>query len=242
MSDRAILFNIGRREIVLGKLESGWTRELNIVRWNGGPYKVDIRDWSPDHCRMTRGITLSETEAQELKKILSENLPAESDFPTERSDDPGEAGANVSFKILMHLGTIKTLPSSWVKEVNIVSWNGGEPKVDIRDWCTDYSRMSRGIRLSRDEAMILATADMSCVITPPAETSVADEIISMLIDHFLGIPGIVLAKTESGEIRVTSESGVDTLSLKMHGKPVEISVKAISEATADMDCCSMQPS
>ena len=56
---------------VLSRKDNGWTREVNIVAWNDGPGKVDIREWDPDHKRMTRGVTLFEDEAETLTKILA---------------------------------------------------------------------------------------------------------------------------------------------------------------------------
>ena len=50
------------------KDKDGWKRELNLVSWNGqDPPKFDIREWSDDHTRMSRGITLYE---QEMRKIV----------------------------------------------------------------------------------------------------------------------------------------------------------------------------
>lgn len=46
----------------------------------------------------------------------------------------------------------------WTKELNVVSWNGGQPKFDIRDWSSDHQRMSRGITLTEDQAMKMAAA------------------------------------------------------------------------------------
>lgn len=56
---------------VLGQRDNGWTREVNIVSWNGGKPKVDIREWDPEHTRMTKGITLFEEEAERLTKLLA---------------------------------------------------------------------------------------------------------------------------------------------------------------------------
>lgn len=49
---------------------SGWTKELNRVSWNGKEPKFDIREWSPDHGRMRRGVTFTEEEALELRDLL----------------------------------------------------------------------------------------------------------------------------------------------------------------------------
>lgn len=37
-------------------------KELNIVSWFGNPPKLDIRGWSDDHTKMTKGISLTEEE------------------------------------------------------------------------------------------------------------------------------------------------------------------------------------
>ena len=55
---------------VLSTSPKGWQKELNMVSWNGGLPKLDIRDWSPEHIKMGKGITLSEEEAEKLKELL----------------------------------------------------------------------------------------------------------------------------------------------------------------------------
>lgn len=37
-----------------------------------------------------------------------------------------------------------------LKEINVVAWNGGKPKIDVRDWNSAHDRMSRGITLTED--------------------------------------------------------------------------------------------
>lgn len=49
-----------------------WTKEVNIVSWNGRQPKIDIRDWNEDHTRMSKGITLTDTEAEALAMNLHE--------------------------------------------------------------------------------------------------------------------------------------------------------------------------
>ena len=56
---------------VLAKKDNGWTKEVNIVAWNGGKAKVDIREWDPNHERMTKGITLFEDEAEIMTRALA---------------------------------------------------------------------------------------------------------------------------------------------------------------------------
>lgn len=59
---------------VISEQPSGWKKELNRVSWNGGEPKYDIRDWSPDHDKMSKGITLTEAELRSLKSIIDEEI------------------------------------------------------------------------------------------------------------------------------------------------------------------------
>lgn len=68
MSD--IKYEIKEELGVLSESAKGWTKELNLVSWNDGAPKYDLRDWSPNHEKMGKGITLSADEVQELYKIL----------------------------------------------------------------------------------------------------------------------------------------------------------------------------
>ena len=56
----------------LSETAKGWTKELNMVSWNEHEPKYDIRDWSPDHSRMGKGVTLTADELASLKDILAE--------------------------------------------------------------------------------------------------------------------------------------------------------------------------
>lgn len=59
---------------VLSESAKGWKKELNLISWNGGSSKYDIRDWAPQHEKMGKGITLSKDEIKELYKILGKIL------------------------------------------------------------------------------------------------------------------------------------------------------------------------
>ncbi|MCD8148859.1 MAG: hypothetical protein LUE92_04685 [Clostridiales bacterium] len=52
----------------------GWSKELNLVSWNGAAPKYDICDWAPEHEKMGKGITLTEDEARNLYNLLGEAL------------------------------------------------------------------------------------------------------------------------------------------------------------------------
>lgn len=52
--------------------DNGWIRELNVVAWNGGEPKLDVREWSPDHQRMSRGITMTEKQGMRFARLLAQ--------------------------------------------------------------------------------------------------------------------------------------------------------------------------
>ncbi|MBE0671467.1 MAG: hypothetical protein IH588_12840 [Anaerolineales bacterium] len=62
-----IIKNIG----VLSTSASGWAKELNLISWNDREPKYDLRDWSPDHQKMGKGVTLSTEELLSLKELLN---------------------------------------------------------------------------------------------------------------------------------------------------------------------------
>ena len=63
-----IIKNIG----ILSESSKGWTKELNLISWNGREPKYDIRDWDPEHQKMGKGVTLTEEELVKLKELLGE--------------------------------------------------------------------------------------------------------------------------------------------------------------------------
>lgn len=46
------------------------------------------------------------------------------------------------------------------KELNIVSWFGKEPKLDIRGWSDDHEKMTKGISLTEDEFIKIAQSGL----------------------------------------------------------------------------------
>ncbi len=69
--DREFSFAIKEHIGVISTYQSGWTKEVNVVQWNGGADKLDIRDWDGEHEHMSRGITLYEEEAKTLMDLLT---------------------------------------------------------------------------------------------------------------------------------------------------------------------------
>lgn len=68
--DSEVTFEIKERVGVISTAPTGWTKEINIVSWNGGVPKFDIREWDENHERMSRGLTLKETEMKRLVDLV----------------------------------------------------------------------------------------------------------------------------------------------------------------------------
>jgi hypothetical protein len=56
----------------LSESSKGWYKELNLISWNDRDPKYDIRDWSPEHEKMGKGVTLSTEELKKLRDILNQ--------------------------------------------------------------------------------------------------------------------------------------------------------------------------
>lgn len=65
-----IQFEIIKTIGILSSTSKGWNKEVNLISWNGKSPKYDIREWSPDHSKMSKGITLTFEEYAALKKLL----------------------------------------------------------------------------------------------------------------------------------------------------------------------------
>ena len=80
-----IKYDIIQKIAVLSQRPRGWERQLNLISWNDGEPKYDLRDWSPDGTRMGKGISMSTEELGVLKGILEEMdeivVPDEPDGP-----------------------------------------------------------------------------------------------------------------------------------------------------------------
>lgn len=145
--DREATFEIIETMGVIKEEPTGWLRELCLVSWNGGSPRLDIREWSPDHTRMSRGATFKTEEMETLIKLYTEyknKTPKSvcSDIP---ADD------KVTYRIVDRLGIISPASNGWTKELTYTSWNGRPPKLDIRSWNESHERMTRGITLTEDE-------------------------------------------------------------------------------------------
>ena len=67
-----ITYEIVKELGIISEKSGGWTRQLNLIAWNGEAPKYDIRDWSPDRQKMGKGITLTAAELQSLTDLLND--------------------------------------------------------------------------------------------------------------------------------------------------------------------------
>lgn len=75
MSDKnSFTYEIEHSCGVVSESSKGWTKELNLVSWSGRKPKYDLRDWSPDHEKLGKGVTLSADELRQLGKIINDEL------------------------------------------------------------------------------------------------------------------------------------------------------------------------
>ncbi len=60
--------------------------------------------------------------------------------------------AKITYEIKKQLAVLSSQSGNgWKKELNLISWNGFEPKYDIRDWDSTHSKMGKGVTLTENE-------------------------------------------------------------------------------------------
>ncbi len=64
--------------------------------------------------------------------------------------------AEFTFEIVETIGVLSETAKGWTKELNLISWNGREPKYDIREWAPEREKMGKGVTLTNDEAKAVA--------------------------------------------------------------------------------------
>ena len=65
------------------------------------------------------------------------------------------AAREITFDIVKNIGVLTENKTGWRREINIVSWNGAKPKLDIRDWGPEHQKVGRGLSLNAEEVAIL---------------------------------------------------------------------------------------
>ena len=65
--------------------------------------------------------------------------------------------ADIKYEIVEEIGVLSENARGWRKELNLVSWNGAQPKYDLRDWAPEHEKMGKGITLTVAEVKELKT-------------------------------------------------------------------------------------
>jgi hypothetical protein len=55
----------------------------------------------------------------------------------------------IKYEVIEKIGVISGVDKKWQKELNLISWNGREPKYDIRDWDSSHEKMGKGVTFTR---------------------------------------------------------------------------------------------
>ena len=71
---KEIQYEIIKEIAVLSRSEGGYTKEINLIAWNGNAPKIDIRSFSPNREKCGKGITLTAEEAAALLEALKKEL------------------------------------------------------------------------------------------------------------------------------------------------------------------------
>ena len=71
---KEIQYEIVKEIAVLSKSDSGYTKEINLISWNGKAPKYDVRSFSPNREKCGKGITLTVDEAAALLEALQKTL------------------------------------------------------------------------------------------------------------------------------------------------------------------------
>ena len=70
--EKEFTYKVIREIAVLSEKTNGWSKQLNLISWNDGDPKYDIRDWGPDREKMGKGVTLTPAELMSLSEALEE--------------------------------------------------------------------------------------------------------------------------------------------------------------------------
>lgn len=62
---------------------------------------------------------------------------------------------NITFKITRTIGEVSISENGYTKELNLVSWNGAEPKYDLRTWYPLREKCGKGLTMNKEELIAL---------------------------------------------------------------------------------------
>ena len=72
--------------------------------------------------------------------------------------EKGQGMEEIQYEIVKEIAVLSASDSGYTKEINLISWNGREPKYDIRSFSPNREKCGKGITLNADEAAALLKA------------------------------------------------------------------------------------
>lgn len=117
-------YNIINTIGILSTSNKGWTKEINLISWNDRDPKLDIREWSSDHSKMGKGITLTEEEAVSLRNALSQLFPFVEEVKEENEDFEDEEERY----FLKDFGIFKGMYKRLLKAFELYNVNNNNPE------------------------------------------------------------------------------------------------------------------
>ena len=72
--------------------------------------------------------------------------------------EKGQGMTEIQYEIVKEIAVLSASDSGYTKEINLISWNGREPKYDIRSFSPNREKCGKGITLNADEAAALLKA------------------------------------------------------------------------------------
>lgn len=67
-----VKYKIVEELCVLSESPSGWRKEVNRVSWNDKDPVLDIRNWSPNHEKCGKGVTLTAEEYEIFQSFINQ--------------------------------------------------------------------------------------------------------------------------------------------------------------------------
>ena len=72
--------------------------------------------------------------------------------------EKGQGMKEIQYEIVKEIAVLSASDSGYTKEINLISWNGREPKYDIRSFSPNREKCGKGITLNADETAALLEA------------------------------------------------------------------------------------
>lgn len=119
--------------------------DLNLLIWNNGKPKYDLRKWGGKGTEPYKGVTFTRDELIKLYEILTSSRYRDKSNTPKYTANFGRSSAYI-YEVLGVYKDAKKMPG----QVTYTSW-GSTPKYDIRTWNEDYTVCGKGISLKESE-------------------------------------------------------------------------------------------